>query len=603
MDHKSENLEDAVGGIGGTRGGGPAGDGEGAWVLAGGLERLQNDGFLLTRAADRPVAVFWSGGRAYAVDNRCPHMGFPMHRGTVRDGMITCHWHHARFDLNGGCAFDLFADDLPSFAVRVDGGNVYVAGEPRQRPDSALYRKRLRHGLEQGIGLIQAKSVVGLIESGEDFSAVAREIVSFGQQHGETWGDGLTFLTLVGNLWPVLSSETRIYALSQAARRVAANTAGQSARRPREALGHGPSDADQLRRWMKNWVCTRHRDALERTILTAASTAIPLTEIVDMLVDALGCRVYVRGGHTVDALNKVTELSSLGETAMPSALLALLAPDLAMGRGEEESSAWRNPIDLVQLIRDAEAALPQAFAEANGGEPDFAEWTALLWESPPDAIFEAMIAALEDGMAPWRMGQAIAGAAAMRLARFAPTNDLADWFGPVHAFLFANAICCILKRRTSEGAVKQLFHAAGAVYMDRFVNVPAARLPSEGNRLGQLPEDGGELRDRMFQSLDRRADPDELPALVVRYLQCGHDRNELFNTVVYATVREDLDFHKLQVWEAVWQQARLWEEPSPVEALFAGAARHLAAHCPTRRAEAQMTRIALRLHRGEVLHE
>lgn len=75
------------------------------------------------------------------------------------------------------------------------------------------------------------------------------------------------------------------------------------------------------------------------------------------------------------------------------------------------------------------------------------------------------------------------------------------------------------------------------------------------------------------------------------------------DTLVYATVREDLDFHKLQAWEAAWQQAQLWEDPRAIEILFAGAARHLAAHCPTRRSEAQMTRIALRLHRGEVLYE
>jgi hypothetical protein len=26
-------------------------------------------------------------------------MGFPINQGTVKDGILTCHWHHARFDL------------------------------------------------------------------------------------------------------------------------------------------------------------------------------------------------------------------------------------------------------------------------------------------------------------------------------------------------------------------------------------------------------------------------------------------------------------------------------------------------------------------------
>jgi hypothetical protein len=41
------------------------------------------------------IAVFAPAGsdEIYAIDNRCPHMGFPLHKGTVCDGILTCHWH------------------------------------------------------------------------------------------------------------------------------------------------------------------------------------------------------------------------------------------------------------------------------------------------------------------------------------------------------------------------------------------------------------------------------------------------------------------------------------------------------------------------------
>ncbi len=45
------------------------------------------------------IAVFHHEGEAYAVDNRCPPMGFPLDRGGVKDGILTCHWRHARFNL------------------------------------------------------------------------------------------------------------------------------------------------------------------------------------------------------------------------------------------------------------------------------------------------------------------------------------------------------------------------------------------------------------------------------------------------------------------------------------------------------------------------
>ncbi len=46
---------------------------------------VKSAGCLVIQAEGRSVALFSSGGQIYAVDNRCPHMGFPLHRGTVCD--------------------------------------------------------------------------------------------------------------------------------------------------------------------------------------------------------------------------------------------------------------------------------------------------------------------------------------------------------------------------------------------------------------------------------------------------------------------------------------------------------------------------------------
>jgi nitrite reductase/ring-hydroxylating ferredoxin subunit len=57
-------------------------------------------------------------------------MGFPLERGSVEDGILTCHWHHAHFDLESGCTFDLWADDVPIGPVEVRNGiQEYVANK------------------------------------------------------------------------------------------------------------------------------------------------------------------------------------------------------------------------------------------------------------------------------------------------------------------------------------------------------------------------------------------------------------------------------------------------------------------------------------------
>src|SRR3954452_8898317 len=127
-------------------------------VLAGSLEKLQADGRLLTKAGGHGVCVFWHEGRAYAIDDRCPHMGFPLHRGTVECGLVTCHWHHARFDLASGGTLDPWADDTRAFDVIVDGDDVYVAA--RLDDEVARLHVRLREGLEDNLTLVIAKSVL-----------------------------------------------------------------------------------------------------------------------------------------------------------------------------------------------------------------------------------------------------------------------------------------------------------------------------------------------------------------------------------------------------------------------------------------------------------
>src|SRR5262245_22072904 len=60
------------------------------------LAELQAKGRLVVHGRHSPILVVYDGGRVFALDNRCPHMGFPLERGSVEDGILTCHWHHAR---------------------------------------------------------------------------------------------------------------------------------------------------------------------------------------------------------------------------------------------------------------------------------------------------------------------------------------------------------------------------------------------------------------------------------------------------------------------------------------------------------------------------
>ena len=95
------------------------------------IEELQAKGCLAGKVGSQPVCVFWSDGEAFAVDDRCPHMGFPLRRGTVENGLLTCHWHHAVSYTH----LDVYKRQAPS---HLDRG--HLAGRSLRAPAPSLPR-------------------------------------------------------------------------------------------------------------------------------------------------------------------------------------------------------------------------------------------------------------------------------------------------------------------------------------------------------------------------------------------------------------------------------------------------------------------------------
>ena len=110
-------------------------------------------------------------------------MGFPLDRGSVEDGILTCHWHHARFDLASGCTFDLWADDVPTCPVEVRGGEVWVGVEFGHPEPGAYWRQRLHVGMAHNLGLVIAKALQGQLAAGVDPLDIVRQAAVFGARN------------------------------------------------------------------------------------------------------------------------------------------------------------------------------------------------------------------------------------------------------------------------------------------------------------------------------------------------------------------------------------------------------------------------------------
>jgi nitrite reductase/ring-hydroxylating ferredoxin subunit len=120
---------------------------------------------LAVQMENHTIALFLYNSKVYAIDNRCPHMGFPLSRGTVKNGVLTCHWHHARFDLMNGGTFDQWAGDVSSFPVQIrnEDKEVWLDISHSSIDPKLYYPMLLQNGLRQNISLMIAKAVIAMV--------------------------------------------------------------------------------------------------------------------------------------------------------------------------------------------------------------------------------------------------------------------------------------------------------------------------------------------------------------------------------------------------------------------------------------------------------
>ena len=188
-----------------------------------------------------------------------------------------------------------------------------------------------------------------------------RQAALFGTRNRDGWDTGLTILTALGLLLPFLSEEETHLALFHGARRVAADCDGAAPRRECEPLASRP-DLATLKGWLRRWVAVRHRDAAERTVLAAIVGGASPAALANLLLAAETDRAYADGGHSLDFINKAFECLDVIGWEHAADVLPSVVGQMAAARGAEERTAWRQPVDLIDLCQRAGLELPYLFS-------------------------------------------------------------------------------------------------------------------------------------------------------------------------------------------------------------------------------------------------
>jgi len=95
-------------------------------IKMGTLAELPVGGVLEKRIMARRVAVFNVAGKLYGIESDCKHMRASLASGDISDGVLTCRWHHWRYDLQTGECLDLEGARLKRYEIDVEDDVIFV---------------------------------------------------------------------------------------------------------------------------------------------------------------------------------------------------------------------------------------------------------------------------------------------------------------------------------------------------------------------------------------------------------------------------------------------------------------------------------------------
>lgn len=100
------------------------------WIEVGMLEDIARLGARVVRTVDGDVAVFRTADdQVFALRDRCPHKGGPLSQGIVYDRRVACPLHNWVISLETGQATGADSGCTHTYAVKVEGGKVFLKSD------------------------------------------------------------------------------------------------------------------------------------------------------------------------------------------------------------------------------------------------------------------------------------------------------------------------------------------------------------------------------------------------------------------------------------------------------------------------------------------
>jgi nitrite reductase/ring-hydroxylating ferredoxin subunit len=500
----------------------------------------------------RSIALFNVNGRIYATDNQCPHMGYPLTRGAVRHGILTCDWHGRSFDLEGGGCFNYECDDLQTFPVEVRQNGIWI------QLGDARYKRRDEHLRLLWEGLLSedrwtiSKAIALLLKGSvpeEEIVTVilrhlGRHIASSNDAEG---GDDVSRLINGLKVGRRYQGADRLMVLATAA----CSVAGKAAERLEVVPLPGPVAWDNIDRWTRMFSHDGQSGRIERSLFTAGHLDYK-DKILPLLYECAVEPHFLGFADNLLSLGCLAEIiESFGWEQSPELVFNLGAKLIGRRRGEPE----RFRRDAVGLMASLVPQIEASNSSSNRViEYDEDAFVSALVSVNIQKSFNAVSTALKAGVKLDRLITSLVLLSADRMAR-TPVNVDAGWGALTMELNLAVSLRTAQRHGGDQVAAKGLFHGAWLVFADRWLNIPVRPLttPLGGGKLNVPDEDAGV---RVILNSIASLNVQDVGRQVLEYLNAGYSGDRLLHEMGRVMLWDDTNTRILPTLRTVFEE---WE--------------------------------------------
>ena len=464
------------------------------------------------------IAVFKTEeGRYDAVDNLCPHEGYPLVQGYVRDCVLTCAWHNFKFRLEDGECIK--GDEAVAvYPTRVQDGVVEVQLRTGARAtDVAATFESLREGLlRDQLGRV-SRDTVRLIQAGVPAEVLLLAAARFDAERAE-WGTTHALpvaADLLGELerFPGVEAALPIMQAMEVA-------SEPNVRRELRVLAESiPMSGEPAERGAAIRAAIEGEDPTlaEGLLLGALEAGLGRAEVEPWFFQ-LCCDHFLGFGHPLIYVTKAFDLLERLGFDYASALLPALLFRIANSTREDTLP----PMEYLEAHLAAHAERMAAWSENTGALADSEGLRSAVLDGSKHEACAALTAALEAGARPEAIVDELSRAASERMLRFdielGRSNDVQEgWLDLTHGLTFVHAVRQTLERYGDQDRIRLLFQAAH--FLQRTGPLDLAVSPD-------LPSVEGATLDEISSAIVAD-DECKAVALVAEYLRQGQSARQL----------------------------------------------------------------------------